>query len=86
MDLTRKRDRSCRLLADASINLEAVSLAGERYLSFTHQGDTAPRFSPAASPITGVTSTLNTQLGAKELVFAVSDLQAARQVRGQGSQ
>jgi hypothetical protein len=42
--------RYCRLLAEASINLEAVYLAGERN-------------------------------GAKELVFAVSDLQAARQVR-----
>jgi hypothetical protein len=42
--------RYCRLLADASINLEAVYLAGERN-------------------------------GAKELVLAVSDLQAARQVR-----
>jgi hypothetical protein len=46
--------RYCRRLADASINLEAVYLAGERN-------------------------------GAKELVLAVSDLQAARQVRGQGS-
>jgi hypothetical protein len=44
--------RYCRLLADASINLEAVYLAGERN-------------------------------GAKELVLAVSDLQAARQVRAQ---
>jgi hypothetical protein len=43
--------RYCRLLADASINLEAVYLAGERN-------------------------------GAKELVLAVSDLQAARQVHG----
>jgi hypothetical protein len=42
--------RYCRLLADASINLEAVYLAGERN-------------------------------GAKNLVLAVSDLQAARQVR-----
>jgi hypothetical protein len=41
--------RYCRLLADASINLEAVYLAGERN-------------------------------GAKELVLAVSDLEAARQV------
>jgi hypothetical protein len=54
MDLTRKRGRYCRLLADASINLEAAYLAGERN-------------------------------GAKELVLAVSDLQAARQVRDQGS-
>jgi hypothetical protein len=46
--------RYCRKLADASINLEAVYLAGERN-------------------------------GAKELVLAVSDLQAARRVRGQGS-
>lgn len=46
--------RYCRQLADASINLEAVYLAGERN-------------------------------GAKELVLAVSDLQAARQVRDQGS-
>jgi hypothetical protein len=46
--------RYCRLLADASINLEAVYLAGERD-------------------------------GAKELVLAVSDLQAARQLRDQGS-
>jgi hypothetical protein len=45
--------RYCRRLADASINLEAVYLAGERN-------------------------------GAKELVLAVSDLQKARQVRGQG--
>jgi hypothetical protein len=43
--------RYCRKLADASINLEAVYLAGERN-------------------------------GAKELVLAVSDLQAARGVRG----
>jgi hypothetical protein len=43
--------RFCRKLADASINLEAVYLAGERN-------------------------------GAKELVLAVSDLQAARGVRG----
>jgi hypothetical protein len=42
--------RYCRKLADASINLEAVYLAGERN-------------------------------GAKELVLAVSDLQAARGVR-----
>lgn len=41
--------RYCRLLADASINLEAVYLAGERN-------------------------------GAKVLVLAVNDLQAARQV------
>ena len=54
MDLTRKRGRYCRLLADASINLEAAYLAGERN-------------------------------GAKELVLAVSDLQASRQVRDQGS-
>jgi hypothetical protein len=54
MDLTRKRGRYCRLLADASTNLEAAYLAGERN-------------------------------GAKELVLAVSDLQAARQVRDQGS-
>jgi hypothetical protein len=47
--------RYCRRLADASINLEAVYLAGERN-------------------------------GAKELVLAVSDLQAARQMRAQGSQ
>jgi hypothetical protein len=46
--------RYCRQLADASINLEAVYLAGERN-------------------------------GAKELVLAVSDLQAARQVRAGGS-
>jgi hypothetical protein len=45
--------RFCRKLAEASINLEAVYLAGERN-------------------------------GAKELVLAVSDLQAARHVRGQG--
>ena len=45
--------RYCRKLADASINLEAVYLAGERN-------------------------------GGKELVLAVSDLQAARQLRGQG--
>jgi hypothetical protein len=45
--------RFCRKLAEASINLEAVYLAGERN-------------------------------GAKELVLAVSDLQAARQVRAQG--
>jgi hypothetical protein len=45
--------RYCRRLADASINLEAVYLAGERD-------------------------------GAKELVLAVSDLQAARQVRAPG--
>jgi len=45
--------RYCRKLADASINLEAVYLAGERN-------------------------------GAKELVLAVSDLQAARRLRGQG--
>jgi hypothetical protein len=45
--------RYCRLLADASINLEAVYLAGERN-------------------------------GAKELVLAVSDLQAARQLHAQG--
>jgi hypothetical protein len=43
--------RYCRQLADASINLEAVYVAGERN-------------------------------GAKELVLAVSDLQAARRVRG----
>jgi len=43
--------RYCRKLADASINLEAVYLAGERN-------------------------------GAKELVLAVSDLQAARGIRG----
>ena len=42
--------RYCRRLADASINLEAVYLAGERN-------------------------------GAKELVLAVSDLPAARQLR-----
>jgi hypothetical protein len=41
--------RYCRLLADASINLEAIYLAGERN-------------------------------GAKVLVLAVNDLQAARQV------
>jgi len=46
--------RYCRRLADASINLEAVYLAGE------HDGS-------------------------KELVLAVSDLQAARQVRDQSS-
>ena len=46
--------RFCRLLADASINLEAVYLAGERN-------------------------------GAKELVLAVSDLQAARHVRAGGA-
>ena len=46
--------RYCRRLADASIDLEAVYLAGERN-------------------------------GAKELVLAVSDLQAARQARHQGS-
>jgi hypothetical protein len=46
--------RYCRKLADASINLEAVYMAGERN-------------------------------GAKELVLAVSDLQAARHVRAQGS-
>jgi hypothetical protein len=45
--------RYCRLLADASINLEAVYLAGERN-------------------------------GAKELVLAVSDLQAARQLQARG--
>ena len=45
--------RYCRKLADASINLEAVYLAGERN-------------------------------GAKELVLAVSDLEAARQVRDRG--
>jgi hypothetical protein len=45
--------RYCRKLADASINLEAVYLAGERN-------------------------------GAKELVLAVSDLQAARHLRAQG--
>jgi hypothetical protein len=45
--------RYCRRLADASINLDAVYLAGERN-------------------------------GAKELVLAVSDLQAARRLRGQG--
>ena len=44
--------RYCRRLADASINLEAVYLAGERN-------------------------------GAKELVLAVSDLPAARQLRPQ---
>jgi hypothetical protein len=43
--------RYCRRLADASVNLEAVYLAGERN-------------------------------GAKELVLAVSDLDAARRVRG----
>jgi hypothetical protein len=43
--------RYCRQLADASVNLEAVYLAGERN-------------------------------GAKELVLAVSDLTAARQIRG----
>ena len=46
--------RYCRRLADASINLEAVYLAGERD-------------------------------GSKELVLAVSDLHAARQVREQSS-
>jgi hypothetical protein len=46
--------RYCRRLADASINLEAVYLAGERD-------------------------------GSKELVLAVSDLLAARQVRDQSS-
>ena len=46
--------RYCRHLADASINLEAVYLAGERD-------------------------------GSKELVLAVSDLHAARQVRDQSS-
>ena len=46
--------RYCRRLADASINLEAVYLAGERD-------------------------------GSKELVLAVSDLHAARQVRDQSS-
>jgi hypothetical protein len=46
--------RYCRRLADASINLEAVYLAGERD-------------------------------GSKQLVLAVSDLQAARQVRDQSS-
>jgi hypothetical protein len=45
--------RYCRKLADASINLEAVYLAGERN-------------------------------GAKQLVLAVSDLEAARQLRAQG--
>jgi hypothetical protein len=45
--------RYCRKLADASINLEAVYMAGERN-------------------------------GAKELVLAVSDLQAARHVRAHG--
>jgi hypothetical protein len=45
--------RYCRKLADASINLEAVYLAGERN-------------------------------GAKELVLAVSDIQAARHVPTQG--
>jgi hypothetical protein len=45
--------RYCRRLADASINLEAVYLAGERN-------------------------------GAKELVLAVSDLQAARHLHAQG--
>ena len=44
--------RYCRRLADASINLEAVYLAGERN-------------------------------GAKELVLAVTDLPAARQLRPQ---
>jgi hypothetical protein len=44
--------RYCRLLADASIDLEAVYMAGERG-------------------------------GAKEVVLAVSDLQAARQVHAQ---
>jgi hypothetical protein len=43
--------RYCRQLADASVNLEAVYLAGERN-------------------------------GAKELILAVSDLDAARQMRG----
>jgi len=43
--------RYCRQLADASVNLEAIYLAGERN-------------------------------GAKELVLAVSDLTAARQIRG----
>ncbi|HZD73832.1 MAG TPA: hypothetical protein VE776_08100 [Actinomycetota bacterium] len=46
--------RYCRRLADASISLEAVYLAGERN-------------------------------GAKELVLAVSDLQAGRQVQAEGS-
>jgi hypothetical protein len=46
--------RYCRRLADASISLEAVYLAGERD-------------------------------GSKELVLAVSDLHAARQVRDQSS-
>jgi hypothetical protein len=45
--------RYCRKLADASINLEAVYVAGERN-------------------------------GAKQLVLAVSDLEAARQLRAQG--
>jgi hypothetical protein len=45
--------RYCRKLADASINLEAVYLEGERN-------------------------------GAKQLVLAVSDLEAARQLRAQG--
>jgi hypothetical protein len=45
--------RFCRRLAEASINLEAVYLSGERN-------------------------------GAKELVFAVSDLRAARQLRPHG--
>ena len=45
--------RYCRKLADASINLEAVYLAGERN-------------------------------GAKLLVLAVSDLEAARRLRAQG--
>jgi hypothetical protein len=43
--------RYCRQLAEASVNLEAVYVAGERN-------------------------------GAKELVLAVSDLDAARQIRG----
>jgi hypothetical protein len=46
--------RYCRRLADASISLEAVYMAGERN-------------------------------GAKELVLAISDLQAGRQVRAEGS-
>jgi hypothetical protein len=46
--------RYCRLLADASINLEAVYMAGERN-------------------------------GAKVLVLAVSDLQAARELPARGS-
>jgi hypothetical protein len=46
--------RYCRRLADASINLEAVYLSGERP-------------------------------GAKELVFAVSDLDRASRMRAQGS-